>query len=163
MNMEELKKLLKENRVHFYSYWGKGKLEDLARINKLIPEPEPETKAEPKVETEPETKAEPKVETEPEPKAEPKVELKTETETKAELKTELKQKPKTTKRPDYKRMRKIRNEPISVKFIDIETKEEKTFPSIYKGAQFLDKCPQTIAHYGRKKGIWNKKYQIIIE
>ena len=121
MNMEELKKLLKENRVHFYSYWGKGKLEDLARINKLIPEPEPEPKAEPKVETEPETKAEPK------------------------------QKPKTSKRPDYKRMRKIRNEPISVKFIDMETKEEKTFPSIYKAAQYLDKCPQTIAHYGRKK------------
>ena len=147
MNIEELKKLLKENRVHFYSYWGKGKLEDLARINKLIPEPEPEPepKAEPKVETEPETKAEPKVQTEPETKAEPK------------------QKPKTSKRPDYKRMRKIRNEPISVKFIDIETKEEKIFPSIYKGAQFLDKCPQTIAHYGRKKGIWNKKYQIIIE
>ena len=95
MNMEELKKLLKENRVHFYSYWGKGKLEDLARINKLIPEPEPEPKAEPKVETEPETKAEPK------------------------------QKPKTSKRPDYKRMRKIRNEPISVKFIDMETKEKK--------------------------------------
>ena len=129
MNMEELKKLLKENRVHFYSYWGKGKLEDLARINKLIPEPE----------------AEPKVE----PKAEPEV--------------EPEQKPKTSKRPDYKRMRKIRNEPISVKFIDVETKEEKIFPSIYKGAQFLDKCPQTVAHYGRKKGIWNKKYQIIIE
>ena len=125
MNTKELKKLLKENRVHFYSYWGKGKLEDLARINKLIPEPEPKT--------------EPKVEPEPE------------------------QKPKTSKRPDYKRMRKIRNEPISVKFIDMETKEEKTFPSIYKGAQFFDKCPQTIAHYGRKKGIWNKKYQIIIE
>ena len=139
MNMEELKKLLKENRVHFYSYWGKGKLEDLARINKLIPEPEPEPKA--------------KLKVEPEPKAE------TETETKAEPK----QKPKTSKRPDYKRMRKIRNEPISVKFIDIETKEEKTFPSIYKAAQFLDKCPQTIAHYGRKKGIWNKIYQIIIE
>ena len=137
MNMEELKKLLKENRVHFYSYWGKGKLEDLARINKLIPEPEPEPKAEPKVEPEP--KAEPKVEPEPE------------------------QKPKTPKRPDYKRMRKIRNEPISVKFIDMETKEKKIFPSIYKAAQFLDKCPQTIAHYGRKKGIWNKKYQIIIE
>ena len=137
MNMEELKKLLKENRVHFYSYWGKGKLEDLARINKLIPEPEP--KAELKVEPEP------KAETETEPKVKPE------------------QKPKTTKRPDYKRMRKIRNEPVSVKFIDIETKEEKIFPSIYKGAQFLDKCPQTIAHYGRKKGIWNKKYQIIIE
>ena len=125
MNMEELKKLLKENRVHFYSYWGKGKLEDLARINKLIPEPEPETKVEPEPEPEPETKTEPE------------------------------QKPKTPKRPDYKRMRKIRNEPISVKFIDIETKEEKTFPSIYKAAQFLDKCPQTIAHYGRRKGIKN--------
>ena len=101
MNTEELKKLLKENRVHFYSYWGKGKLEDLARINKLIPEPEPKT--------------EPKVE--PEPKAEPKVE--------PELKIEPEQKPKTPKRPDYKRMRKIRNEPISVKFIDMETKEKK--------------------------------------
>ena len=123
MNMEELRKLLKENRIHFYSYWGKGKLEDLARINKLIPEPEPE----------------------PEPIPEPE------------------EKPKTSKRPDYKRMRKIRNEPISVKFIDVETKEEKIFPSIYKGAQFIDKCPQTVAHYGRRKGIWNKKYQIIIE
>ena len=130
MNMEELRKLLKENGVCFYSYWGKGKLEDLARINKLIPEePEPE----------------PKVVQEPEPKVEPEV------------------KPKTSKRPDYKRMRKIRNEPISVKFIDVETKEEKIFPSIYKGAQFIDKCPQTVAHYGRRKGIWNKKYQIIIE
>ena len=129
MNMEELKKLLKENRVNFYSYWGKGKLEDLARINNLIPEPEPEP--------------EPKVE--PEPKIEPE------------------QKPKTSKRPDYKQLRKIRNEPINVKFIDVETGEEKIFQSIYKAAKFLDKCPQTIAHYGRKKGIWNKKYQIIIE
>ena len=114
MNMEELRKLLKENRICFYSYWNKEKLEDLARINKLIPEEEPE----------PEVKAE---------------------------------EPKTSKRPDYKRMRKIRNEPISVKFIDVETKEEKIFPSIYKAAQFIDKCPQTVAHYGRRKGIWNKK------
>ena len=121
LSMEELRKLLKENRVCFYSYWGKGKLEDLVRINKLIPEEEPE----------------------PEPKPE--------TET------------KTSKRPDYKRMRKIRNEPISVKFKDVETKEEKIFPSIYKGAQFIDKCPQTVAHYGRRKLVWNKKYQIVIE
>ena len=42
MNTEDLKKLLKENGVHFYSYWGKNKLIDLARINKLIPETEPE-------------------------------------------------------------------------------------------------------------------------
>ena len=130
MNMEELRKLLKENGVCFYSYWGKGKLEDLARINKLIPEEEP--------------KAEPKVK----PKIEPEV---------------ITEEPKTSKRPDYKRMRKIRNEPISVKFIDVETKEEKIFPSIYKAAQFIDKCPQTVAHYGRRKGIWDKKYQIIIE
>ena len=123
MNMEELKKLLKENRIHFYSYWGQGKLEDLARINNLIPEPEPEP----------------------------------------ELKIEPEQKPKTSKRPDYKQLRKIRNEPINVKFINVETGEEKIFPSIYKAAKFLDKCPQTIAHYGRKKGIYNKKYHIIIE
>ena len=134
MNMEELRKLLKENRICFYSYWNKDKLEDLARINKLIPEEEPE----PKVEAKAEPKVETKIETKPE-------------------------EPKTSKRPDYKRMRRIRNEPISVKFIDVETKEEKIFPSIYKGAQFIDKCPQTVAHYGRRKGIWNKKYQIIIE
>ena len=128
MNMEELRKLLKENRICFYSYWNKDKLEDLARINKLIPEEEPE----------------PKIETEVKPGVKP-------------------EEPKTSKRPDYKRMRKIRNEPISVKFIDVETKEEKVFPSIYKSTQFINKCPQTVAHYGRKKGIWNKKYQIIIE
>ena len=129
LNMEELRKLLKENGVCFYSYWGKGKLEDLARINKLIPEEKPEQ--EPKIIPEPEKETE--------------------------------EKPKTSKRPDYKRMRKIRNELISVKFIDVETKEEKIFPSIYKGAQFIDKCPQTVAHYGRRKLIWNKKYQIVIE
>ena len=132
MNTEELKKLLKENRVHFYSYWGKGKLEDLARINKLIPEPEPEPKAEPKVEPEP--KAEPKVEPEPEPKAEPKVEP--EQKPKAEPKVEPEQKPKTSKRPDHKRMRKIRNEPISVKFIDMETKEKKYFHRFIKLLNF---------------------------
>ena len=125
MNIEGLRKLLKENRVHFYSYWGKNKLEDLAKINNLIPEPKPEVK------TEAEAEVEPKI--------------------------------KTSKRPDCERMRKIRNMPISVKFIDMETKEEQIFPSIYKASQFLDKCPQTIAHYGRRKGIWNKKYQIIIE
>ena len=127
MNTEELKKLLKENRVHFYSYWGKSKLEDLAKINKLIQEPESEPKPEPKPEAEPEPK------------------------------------PEVSKRPNRERMRKIRNAPISVKFIDVKTKEEKIFPSIYKASQFLDKCPQTVAHYGRKKAIWDKKYQIIIE
>ena len=121
MNTEELKKLLKENRVHFYSYWGKNKLIDLARINKLIPEPEPE----------------------PEEPEEPK--------------------PETPKIVSWQQLKNIRNSPISVKLIDIETKEEKTFPSIYKAAQYLDKSPQTIRHFGKRKGIWNKKYQIITE
>ena len=123
MNTEELKKLFKENRVHFYSYWGKNKLIDLARINKLIPEPEPEP--------------------EPEEPEEPK--------------------PETPKSVSWQRLKNIRNSPISVKLIDIETKEEKTFPSIYKAAQYLDKCPQTIRHFGKRKGIWNNKYQIITE
>ena len=117
MNTEDLKKLLKENRVHFYSYWGKNKLIDLARINKLIPEPEPEQPEE----------------------------------------------PETPKNVSWQRLKNIRNSPISVKLIDIETKEEKTFPSIYKAAQYLDKSPQTIRHFGKRKGIWNNKYQIITE
>ena len=112
-----MKKLLKENGVHFYSYWSKQKLIDLAKINKLIPEPEPET----------------------EPK------------------------PEIPKFVNYERLRNIRNSPVSVKLIDVETKEEKTFPSIYKASQFLDKCLQTIRHFGKKKGIWNNKYQIITE
>ena len=37
MNVEELKKLLKENRIHFYTYWGKQKLIELAKINNLLP------------------------------------------------------------------------------------------------------------------------------
>ena len=121
MNTEELKKLLKDNRIHFYCYWGKNKLIDLARINKLIPEPEPE----------------------PEEPEEPK--------------------PETPKFVSWQRLKNIRNSPVNVKLIDIETKEEKTFPSIYKAAQYLDKSPQTIRHFGKRKGIWNKKYQIITE
>ena len=117
MNTEELKKLLKENRVHFYSYWGKNKLIDLAKINKLLPEPKPE---------------------EPEEPEEP-------------------------KNISWQRLKNIRNSPVSVKLIDIETGEEKTFPSIYKAAKYLDKSPQTIRHFGKRKGVWNKKYQIITE
>ena len=116
MNTEELRKLLKDNRVHFYSYWGKNKLIDLARINKLIPEPEPEP-----------------------------------------------EEPKTLKSVSWQRLKNIRNSPINVKLIDIETKEEKTFPSIYKAAQYLDKSPQTVRHFGKRKGVWNNKYQIITE
>ena len=119
MNTEELRKLLKENGVTAYSYWGKNKLIDLAKINKLIPEPE----AEPEEPEEPET---------------PKI-------------------------ISWQKLKNIRNSPVNVKLIDIETGEEKTFPSIYKTAKYLDKSPQTIRHYGNRKGIWNKKSQIITE
>ena len=115
MNTEELRKLLKENGVCAYTYWGKDKLIDLAKINKLLPEPE-----------------------EPE-------------------------EPETPKKISWQRLKNIRNSPVNVKLIDIETGEEKTFPSIYKTAKYLDKSPQTIRHYGKRKGIWKKKYQIITE
>ena len=117
MNTEELRKLLKKNGVVAYSYWGKNKLIDLAKINNLLPEPE-----------EPE---------EPE-------------------------EPKQPENISWQRLKNIRKSPVKIKIIDIETGEEKTFPSIYKTAQFLDRSPQTIRHYGQRKGIWNKKYQIII-
>ena len=40
MNIKELKTLLKENKVHFYSYWDKKKLIALANEQNLLPEPE---------------------------------------------------------------------------------------------------------------------------
>ena len=57
MNTKELRKLLKDNGVCAYTYWGKDKLISLAKINHLLPEQE-----EPKPEevAEPETKEEPK-------------------------------------------------------------------------------------------------------
>ena len=121
MNTEELRKLLKNNGVVAYSYWGKNKLIDLAKINNLLPEPKPK----------------------PEP--------------------EEPEEPKQPENISWQRLKNIRKSPVKVKIIDIETGEEKTFPSIYKTAQFLDKSPQTIRHYGQRKGIWNKKYRVIIE
>ena len=117
MSTEELRKLLKRNGVCAYTYWGKDKLIELAKINNLLPEPE-----EPK---------EPEI---PEPK-----------------------------KVSWQKLRNIRNSLVKVKLIDIETGEEKIFPSIYRTAKYLDKSPQTIRHYGNRKGIWKKKYQIITE
>ena len=91
MNVEELKKLLKENRIHFYTYWCKQKLKELAKINNLLPRKELE---------------------EPE-----------------------EEKPKYV---NYERLKNIRHRPIKVILEDVEMKEEKTFPSIYKAAQFID-------------------------
>ena len=121
MNTKELRKLLKDNGVCAYTYWGKDKLIDLAKINNLLPEPKEEI---------------PKPEPEPEPEEPKKI--------------------------SWQKLKQIRNKPVNVKLIDVETGEEKVYPSIYKASQYLDKSPQTIRHYGRCKGIWNKKYQIII-
>ena len=121
MNTKELRKLLKDNGVCAYTYWGKDKLIDLAKINNLLPEPKEEI---------------PKPEPEPEPEEPKKI--------------------------SWQKLKQIRNKPVNVKLIDVETGEEKVYPSIYKASQYLDKSPQTIRHYGRRKGIWNKKYQIII-
>ena len=118
MNTKELRKLLKDNGVCAYTYWGKDKLIDLAKINHLLPEQE-------------------------------------------ELKQE-ELKPEEPENISWQKLKQIRKKPVNVKFIDVETKEVKTFDSIYKAAQYLDKSPQTIRHYGLKKGIWKKKYQIII-
>ena len=37
MNIRELKTLLKENKIHFYTYWDKKKLIVLANENDLLP------------------------------------------------------------------------------------------------------------------------------
>ena len=37
MNIRELKTLLKENKIHFYSYWGKKRLIALANEHDLLP------------------------------------------------------------------------------------------------------------------------------
>ena len=120
MNTKDLRKLLKDNGVCAYTYWGKDKLIDLAKINNLLPEPKPEP--------------------EPEPEEEP----------------------KEPKKVSWQKLKQIRNKTVNVKLIDVETGEIKVYPSIYKASQYLDKSPQTIRHYGQRKGVWNKKYQIII-
>ena len=121
MNTKELRKLLKENGVCAYTYWGKDKLIDLAKINHLLPEQE---------------------------------ELKP--------KEEVAEEAAEPKKISWQKQKQIRNKPVNVKLIDVETKEVKTFDSIYKASKYLDKSPQTIRHYGQRKGVWNKKYQIII-
>ena len=63
---------------------------------------------------------------------------------------------------NYERLREIRSNPIKVIIKDIETEEERTFPSLYKAAQFIDKSPQVIRHWGKKGGVWNNKYKIML-
>ena len=115
MKMEELRNLLKENEVPFYTYWGKQKLLELATKNNLLPKEEEEPAEE---------------------------------------------KPKCS---HCERLRTIRHKPTKDILKNEETEEEYTFPSIYKAAQFIDKSPQTIRHWGKKNGVWNKKYKVFLE
>ena len=41
MNVKEIKTLLKENKIHFYTYWDKNKLIALANEHDLLPKTEP--------------------------------------------------------------------------------------------------------------------------
>ena len=41
MKVKELKTLLRENKIHFYTYWDKEKLIALANEHKLLPKTEP--------------------------------------------------------------------------------------------------------------------------
>ena len=41
MNIKDLKTILKENNVHFYTYWDKKKLVASANEHDLLPKPEP--------------------------------------------------------------------------------------------------------------------------
>ena len=45
MNVKELKTLLKENKIHFYSYWDKKRVINLAYENDLLPKIELEKKS----------------------------------------------------------------------------------------------------------------------
>ena len=40
MNIRELKTILKENKIHFYTYWDTKKLSALANEHDLLPKPE---------------------------------------------------------------------------------------------------------------------------
>ena len=40
MNIKELKTILKENKIHFYTYWDKKTLVDLANEHNLLPKTE---------------------------------------------------------------------------------------------------------------------------
>ena len=50
MNFKEIKKLLKENDIHFYSYWDRKKLINLAVENNLLRDVKADLESEPKEE-----------------------------------------------------------------------------------------------------------------
>ena len=63
---------------------------------------------------------------------------------------------------NYDRLKTIKKNPRKVMLVDIETSKKINFPSIYKSAKFIDQAPQTIAYWGKKEGVWNNKYKVLI-
>ena len=59
--------------------------------------------------------------------------------------------------------KKIKKNPRKVMLEDIETGEIINFPSIYKAAKFIDQAPLTITYWGKKEGVWNNKYKVILQ
>ena len=113
IKIEELKTLLKENKINFYTYWNKKRLIALANEHDLLPKMEVE-----------------------------------------------KEKSKDAK---YDRLKTIRQNPRKDTLEDVETAETKTFPLVYKAAQFIDQAPQTITYWAGRERAWNNKYKFVTE
>ena len=64
---------------------------------------------------------------------------------------------------NYDRLKTIKKNPRKVMLVDIETGEIINFPSIYKAAKFIDQAPLTIIYWGKKEGVWNNKYKVILQ
>ena len=62
----------------------------------------------------------------------------------------------------YDRLKTIKKNSRKVLLVDIETGKIINFLSIYKSAKFIDQAPQTITYWGKKEGVWNNKYKVII-
>ena len=113
MNIKELKSILKENNIKFYTYWDKKRLVSLANEHNLLS----------KIETDKEKSED----------------------------------------VNYDRLKTIKKNPRKVTLVDIETGEIINFPSIYRAAKFIDQAPLTIIYWGKKEGVWNNKYKVILQ
>ena len=113
MNIKELKSILKENNIKFYTYWDKKRLVSLTNEHNLLP------------------------------------------------KTEIDK--EKSEDVNYDRLKTIKKNPRKVTLVDIETGEIINFPSIYKAAKFIDQAPLTIIYWGKKEGVWNNKYKVILQ
>ena len=113
MNIKELKSILKENNINFYTYWDKKRLVSLASEHNLLP----------------------------------KIEIDKE----------------KSEDVNYDRLKTIKKNPRKVMLVDTETDEIINFPSIYKAAKFIDQAPLTIIYWGKKEGVWNSKYKVILQ